>query len=151
MTVLVTKANSDYWYKIRVFNTMEDIQKVYDFLNKANEFYLATIEGDQPRVRVYGASLLFEGKLYFMAIKGTEAPNQLEKNPKFEICIFKNNVLRMSGKLVMDNRLEIREALVQKIPALGMSIGTENMIMYYVKDADASFYNLQGVYDSAHF
>ena len=57
----------------------------------------------------------------------------------------------MSGKLVMDNRLEIREALVQKIPALGMSIGTENMIMYYVKDADASFYNLQGVYDSAHF
>lgn len=40
---------------------MEDIQKVYDFLNKANEFYLATIEGDQPRVRVYGASLLFEG------------------------------------------------------------------------------------------
>lgn len=27
MTVLVTKANSDYWYKIRIFDTMEDIQR----------------------------------------------------------------------------------------------------------------------------
>ena len=130
---------------------MEDIQKVYDFLNKANEFYLATIEGYQPRVRVYGASLLFEGKLYFMAIKGTNAPDQLEKNPKFEICIFKNNVLRMSGKLVMDNRIEIRGALIKKIPALGESLGTENMIMYYVKDATATFSNLRGVYDVVHF
>ncbi len=130
---------------------MEDIQQVYDFLNKANEFYFSTLEGDPPRVRVYGASLLFAGKLYFMAIKGTNAPDQLEKNPKFEICIFKNNVLRMNGKLVMDNRIEVRGALIKKIPALGESLGTENMIMYYVKDATATFSNLRGVYDVVHF
>lgn len=130
---------------------MEDIQKVYDFLNKAGEFYLATIEDDQPRVRVYGACLLFENKLYFMAIKGSAAPDQLAKNPKFEICTFKNNVLRMSGKLVMDNRLEIRNALIKKIPPLGESLGADNMVMYYVTDATATFYNLRGEYDVAHF
>ena len=50
---------------------MEDIQKVFDFLQKAGTFYLATVEGDQPRVRPYGAKLLFEGKIYIMAFGKT--------------------------------------------------------------------------------
>ena len=130
---------------------MEGIQKVYDFLNRAQNIYLATIENDQPRVRVYGASILFEGKLYFMAIKNSNAPKQLAKNPKFEICTFKNIVLRMNGKLVLDDRSEVKQALIKKIPALGESLGEENMLMYYVTDATATFYNLQGVSDVINF
>lgn len=130
---------------------MEDIQKVYDFIDKAQNFYLATIEGDQPRVRVYGDSLLFEGKIYFMAIKGSNAPNQLAQNPKFEICTFKHNVLRMSGKLVLDDRAEVKQALIKKLPALSASLGEEGMLMYYVTDATATFYNMQGVYEVIKF
>ena len=52
---------------------MEAIQKVYDFLEKAGTFYLATVEGDQPRVRPYGAMLFFEGKIYIMAFGKTNA------------------------------------------------------------------------------
>lgn len=130
---------------------MEGIQKIYDFLNKAQNFYLATMDGDQPRVRVYGASLLYEGKLYFMAIKNSNAPKQLAENPKFEICTFKNYVLRMNGKLVMDDRAEVKQALIKKIPALGASLGEENMLMYYVTEATATFYNLQGVSDVIKF
>ena len=55
---------------------MEDIQKVFDFLQKAGTFYLATVEGDQPRVRPYGAKLLFEGKIYIMAFGKTNATRQ---------------------------------------------------------------------------
>ena len=39
---------------------MEATKKVFDFLEKAGTFYLATVEGDQPRVRPYGAMLYFE-------------------------------------------------------------------------------------------
>lgn len=130
---------------------MEGIQKVYDFINKAQNFYLATMEGDQPRVRVYGASLLYEDKIYFMAIKNSNAPKQLAENPKFEICTFKNIVLRMSGKLVLDDRAEVKQALIKKIPALGESLGEEGMLMYYVSDATATFYNMQGVSDVIKF
>ncbi len=130
---------------------MEDIQKVYDFIDKVQNFYLATIDGDQPRVRVYGASLLYEGKIYFMAIKGSNAPKQLALNPKFEICAFKHNMLRMSGKLVLDDRPEVKKALIKKIPALGESLGEEGMQMYYVTDATATFSNMQGVSDVIKF
>ena len=136
---------------IQYLTIMEDVQKVYDFINRAQHFYLATMDGDQPRVRVYGASLLYEGKLYFMAIKGSNAPDQLAKNPKFEICTFKNNVLRMTGKLVLDDRTEVKQALIKKIPPLGESIGEEGMLMYYVTDATATFYNLRGVTEVIKF
>jgi len=64
---------------------MEGIQIVYDFLEKAGTFYLATVEGDQPRVRPYGAMLFFEGKIYIMAFGKTNATVQIASNQKAEI------------------------------------------------------------------
>ena len=61
---------------------MEGIQKVYDFLEKAGTFYLATVEGDQPRVRPYGAMLFFENKIYIMAFGKTNATRQIAANPR---------------------------------------------------------------------
>ena len=52
---------------------MEAAKKVYDFLVEAKTFYLATVEGDQPRVRPYGAQLFYEGNLYLMAFGQTNA------------------------------------------------------------------------------
>ena len=52
---------------------MENVKKVYDFLENAGTFYLATVEGDQPRVRPYGAMLFYEGKIYIMAFGKTNA------------------------------------------------------------------------------
>ena len=71
---------------------MEGIQKVYDFLEKAGTFYLATVEGDQPRVRPYGAMLFFKDKIYIMAFGKTNATRQIAANPKAEICAFKGQI-----------------------------------------------------------
>ena len=104
---------------------MEAIQKVYEFLEKAGTFYLATVEEDQPRVRPYGAMLFFEGKIYIMAFGKTNATRQIAVNNKAEICAFKGQTLRIECKLVEDNRPEVGKALVDKMPV---------SVLYVVQD-----------------
>ncbi|MCR5180911.1 MAG: pyridoxamine 5'-phosphate oxidase family protein [Bacteroidaceae bacterium] len=123
---------------------MDDIKTVYEFLENAKTFYLATMEGNQPRVRPYGAMLFYDGKIYIMAFGKTNATRQIEANPKAEICAFKGQTLRIECKLVMDNRPEVGKALVEKMPVLKPALGEngENGVMYYLKDATASFYQM---------
>lgn len=123
---------------------MENIKKVYDFLDDAKSFYLATVEGDQPRVRVYGAILLFEDNLYIMAFGQTNATRQIQANPKAEICAFKGQTLRIECKLALDDRQAVKDAMMTKMPNLKAIAGEDGKgaMMYRVKDATATFYNL---------
>ena len=129
------------------------IEKVFDFLQKAGAFYLATVEGDQPRVRPYGAMLLFEGKIYIMAFGKTNATRQIAANQKAEICAFKGQTLRIECKLVEDNRPEVGRALVEKMPVLKPALGEngENGVMYYLKDATANFFNMMELAETIRF
>lgn len=119
---------------------MESVKKFYDLINEAGVFYLATVDGDQPRVRVYGASLLYDGKFYIMAMAGTNAPKQLAANPKAEICTMKGKILRMSCTFVEDSRPEVKQAMVDKMPHLKGALGEhgEGALMFYAKDATAT-------------
>lgn len=130
---------------------MEKLKKVYDFMDEVKTFYFATVEGDQPRVRVYGAVLLYENKIYLMVINGTKAPAQLADNPKFEICAFKGQWLRLSGTLVADERVEVKRAMIEKMPSLGKDLGEEGMLMYYIKDATAVFADMKGEIETIAF
>ena len=123
---------------------MADIKKVYDFLEDAGTFYLATVEGDQPRVRPYGAMLYYDGKIYIMAFGKTNATRQIADNEKAELCAFKGLTLRIECRLVEDSRPEVGRALVDKMPALKPALGEngENGVMYYLKDATATFFKL---------
>ena len=133
---------------------MEATKKVYDFLEKAGIFYLATVEGDQPRVRPYGAMLYFEDKIYIMAFGKTNATRQIAANQKAEICAFKGQTLRIACTLVEDNRPEVGKALVDKMPALknlGLGENGENGVMYYLKDAKADFFKMMELEESVYF
>lgn len=123
---------------------MEGIKKVYDFLEDAGTFYLATVEGGQPRVRPYGALLMFDGKIYIMAFGQTNATRQIAENNKAEICAFKGQTLRIECKLVQDDNPEVAKALIDKMPALKPALGEngENGVMYYLTDATATFYKI---------
>ncbi|MBR1475784.1 MAG: pyridoxamine 5'-phosphate oxidase family protein [Muribaculaceae bacterium] len=123
---------------------MEAVKKVYDFLEDAKSFYLATVEGDQPRVRVYGAILMFEDNLYLMAFARTNATKQIASNPKAEICAFKGKTLRVTCKLVEDNRQAVKDAMMAKMPSLKPITGEagENAVMLRVTEATATFFNL---------
>lgn len=133
---------------------MDSAKKVFDFLEKAGTFYLATVEGDQPRVRPYGAMLYFEDKIYIMAFGKTNATRQIAANPKAEICAFKGQTLRIECKLVEDNRPEVGKALVDKMPVLknlGLGENGENGVMYYLKDAKADFFKMMELVETVTF
>ncbi|MBR1464783.1 MAG: pyridoxamine 5'-phosphate oxidase family protein [Bacteroidaceae bacterium] len=132
---------------------MEAVKKVYDFLEDAKTFYLATVENDQPRVRPYGALLFFEDKIYIMAFGQTNATRQIAANPKAEICAFKGMTLRIECKLVEDNRPEVGKALVDKMPVLKPALGEngENGVMYYLTDATATFFKMMEEVETVKF
>lgn len=132
---------------------MEGIKKVYDFIDEVHNYYLATVEGDQPRVRVYGTILMYEDKLYIMAFSKSNATEQIAQNPKFEICAFKGKWLRLSGKLNHDNRQEVKNAMLAKMPSLKAAVGENGAgaQMYYISDATATFANMKGESETYNF
>lgn len=94
---------------------MEGIEKVYQFLDEAHTYYLATVEGDQPRVRAFGTALLYDGKLYIQTGKVKPVSKQIAANPKVEICAFKDGKwLRIAGELVNDDDKAVKEAMLEK-------------------------------------
>jgi len=116
------------------------MQKVYDFLKKAGTYYLATVEGDQPRVRPFGTVNVFEGKLYIQTGKKKPTAKQIEANPKVEICAFNEGEwIRLSGTLVEDDRFEAKKAMLDAYPELRAmySENDGNTVVYYFKNAAA--------------
>ena len=121
---------------------MSSIEKVYQFLEEAQTYYLATVEGDQPRVRPFGTALLYEGKLYIQTGKVKPVSKQIAANPKVEICAFKDGTwLRLAGELVNDDRREAKAAMLDKMPALKAmySADDDNTQVLYFKNATATF------------
>ena len=95
------------------------MEQIYKFLKEANVYYLATAEGDQPRVRPFGTVLLYEGKLYIQTGKVKPVSKQLAVNPKAEICAFKDGMwIRVAGELMEDDRVEVKKAMLDAYPEL---------------------------------
>lgn len=118
---------------------MEEICK---FLKEAGTYYLATVEGDQPRVRPFGTIHIFEDKLYIQTGKIKPVSKQLSENPKAEICAFKDGTwLRLSGTLVEDDREEARKSMLDAYPQLRAMYDENdgNTQVLYFKDATAVF------------
>jgi len=116
------------------------MHKVYDFLKEAGTYYLATVEGDQPRVRPFGTVLVFEGKLYIQTGKVKPVSKQIDANGKVEICAMKGDEwIRVTGTLVEDDRLEARQAMLDAYPSLQAMYKADdgNTVVYYFKDAVA--------------
>ena len=123
-------------------NHMEGIERVCKFLDEAKVYYLATADGDQPRVRPFGTAIVFEGKLYIQTGKIKPVSKQLARNPKAEICAFAGGQwVRVAGELVNDDRIEAKEAMLDKYPNLkGMYSATDdNTQVLYFRNATATF------------
>ncbi len=116
------------------------MQKVFDFLKQAETYYLATLDGDKPRVRPFGTVNIFEGKLYIQTGKKKPVSKQIAENPNVEICAFKNGEwLRLSGILVEDDRYEARKSMLDAYPNLRSMYDENdgNTQVFYFKDATA--------------
>ena len=120
------------------------MKETQEFLKSAGVYYLATVDGDQARVRPFGTAEIFEDKLYIQTGKSKDVYKQIESNPNVEICAFKDGVwLRVNGKLVSDDRIEAKEDMLNKNPELkSMYSATDsNTIVLYFESATATFYS----------
>ncbi len=116
------------------------MQRVCDFLKKAGVYYLATVDGDQPRVRPFGTVNIFEGRLYIQTGKVKPVAKQIEANPKAEICAMTGGEwIRVSGTLVEDDRFEAKKSMLDAYPDLRNMYDENdgNTAVYYFKDAVA--------------
>lgn len=120
---------------------MTEIEKVTQFLKEAETYYLATVEGNQPRVRPFGTAHLYEGKLYIQTGKVKDVSKQLLANPKAEICAFKDGEwIRVAGELVEDDRVEARQSMLDAYPSLQQMYSADdgNTQVFYFKNATAT-------------
>lgn len=117
------------------------MKETYEFLKECGVFYLATVEGDQPRVRPFGAINVFEDKLYIQTGKIKSVSKQMHDNNKVEICGFVNGEwIRVEAKVVSDDRLEAKESMLNNNPSLKSmySANDDNTEVLYLTDATAT-------------
>ncbi len=116
------------------------MERVVKFLKDAQVYYLATVEGDQPRVRPFGTAHIFEGRLYIQTGKAKDVSKQLIANPKAEICAFKDGEwIRIAGELIEDDRMEARQSMLDAYPSLQKMYAADdgNTQVFYLKNATA--------------
>ena len=116
------------------------MEQVYDFLNKCGYYFIATVDGDQPRVRPFGTVDIFEGKLYIQTGKVKNVSKQIQSNPKVELCAYNGEKwIRVSGKLVRDDRLEAKKHMLDSYPPLKTMYSAEddNTEVLYFESGEA--------------
>ena len=134
-----------------MYSNIEDVCK---FLKDAGAYYLATVENDQPRVRPFGTAHIFEGKLYIQTGKKKPVSKQLAANPKAEVCAFLNGTwVRITGKLIEDDRREARVAMLEAYPNLKAMYDPDdgNTQVLYFADAVAVFSSFTAAPETVKF
>ncbi|MDO5011552.1 MAG: pyridoxamine 5'-phosphate oxidase family protein [Intestinibacter bartlettii] len=117
------------------------MQEVYEFLKACGTYYLATVEGDQPRVRPFGTVDIFEDKLYIQTGKVKEVSKEMQANPKVELCAFNGQKwIRVAGEVVRDDRIEPKKHMLDSYPNLQAlyRADDDNTEVLYLKNATAT-------------
>jgi uncharacterized pyridoxamine 5'-phosphate oxidase family protein len=121
------------------------MNEVFKYLKECGTFYLATCDGDKPRVRPFGAIDIFEGKFYIQTGNIKDVFKQMMKNPKIEICAMHQDRtwIRIEATAVQDDRLEARQHMLDENPGLKRMYAADdgNCEVLYLKEATATIYS----------
>ena len=117
------------------------MEEILNYLKECGTFYIATTDGDQSRVRPFGAVAEFEGRLYIVTSNKKKVFKQLLDNPKLEISgMNKNTWIRLEAKAVLDDNRGAREKMLADCPSLTVLYSADDGLMevLYLKDAVAT-------------
>ena len=120
------------------------MKETWEFLKNSGVYYLATMDGDQPRVRPFGVAEIFEDKLYIQTGKSKDVSKQIQINNKVELSTFNNGRwIRVTGNLIRDDRVEAKKDILDKNPNLrGMyNENDDNTEVLYFENAKAVIYS----------
>lgn len=135
----------------------ENLKEVAEFLKECHVFFIATAEGNQPRVRPFGVAEVVDGKLYLTTGRKKDVYQQIEANEgRFEVCALKKNNsewVRVSGRLVDDDNAEVRQTILDRHKYLTrMYSATDgNFVAPYIADGEARFCSFNGEERSVKF
>lgn len=118
------------------------MSKINDFLTEAGVFFLATVDGDQPKLRPLGAHFEMDGKVLFGVGDFKDVYRQLIANPKTEIVAAKpdGHWLRYTGRAVFETDEKYANALLEASPRLKDIYNEQSgrkMMMFHLEDATA--------------
>ena len=119
------------------------MEEVKNFIKSCGAYFLATVDGDEPKVRPFGTIEIFEGKLYIQTGKSKNVSKQIQKNGKVQLCAMDKSGtkwLRLSGTLVRDDRREPKVHMLENYPSLKSmySPDDDNTEVLYFKNATAT-------------
>lgn len=120
------------------------MKETYDFLRQCNTYYLATADGDQPRVRPFGTVNIFENKLYIQTGKVKDVYKQIKANPKVEISgTINDRWIRVEATAIEDDRIEARQSMLDAYPSLKKMYKADdgNTVVFYLSNATATIYS----------
>jgi uncharacterized pyridoxamine 5'-phosphate oxidase family protein len=134
----------------------QPMNKVCNFLKQCGFYFIATTEGDQPRVRPFGTAAIFENKLYIQTGKRKNVAKQMMANPKIEICAYdesKSQWLRIEAIVVADERIEAKRYMLEQYPSLKAMYSAEddNTLVLYLQTVTATFYSFSGEPETVRF
>ena len=117
------------------------MHEVYEFLKAAGTYYLATVDGNQPRVRPFGTIDLYDGRLYIQTGKRKPVADQLKANPKIEIsAMYAGRWIRLEAEAILDERIEAQAHMLESYPSLEAMYapGDGNTEVYFLRNVSAS-------------
>jgi uncharacterized pyridoxamine 5'-phosphate oxidase family protein len=117
------------------------MQEVYEFLKKCDHYFIATVDGDRPKLRPFGTVNIFEGKLYIQTGKKKDVSKQMMKNPHIAICNKSGDQwVRIEAEAVEDDRVEAKQSMLDAYPNLKnmYSATDDNTQVLYLKNATAT-------------
>ncbi len=120
------------------------MNEVRDYLKESGMFFIATIDGDKPRVRPFGVAEIYEDKLYIQTGKRKNVFKQIEANSNVEICAFnKGTWIRIEGKLILDDRVEVKKYMLDQNPELRSMYNEndDNTAVLYFENGIATIYS----------
>ena len=133
---------------------MSNIEKVNEILDKSEEFYLATVDGDKPKVRPLGFHLLDGDKIYFGVGTFKAVYKQMEANPNVEIAAWDGeHFLRYYGVADLSKNEKIAEKAFELMPEIAeiyKANGWE-MGIFFLDKATAEIRNMMEVEETYEF
>lgn len=132
------------------------MESVYNYLKNVETYFLATIDGNKPKVRPFGTIDLYNGKLYIQTGLKKDVAKQLLANPNAEICAFNSKDgtwLRVSGKLILDDDRQARKHMLDAYPNLRSMYNEDdgNTAVFYFTEATAIFSSFTASPTIIHF
>ncbi|MDR0828089.1 MAG: pyridoxamine 5'-phosphate oxidase family protein [Desulfovibrio sp.] len=131
------------------------MQEVHNFIKSCGYYFLATVDGDQPKVRPFGTVAIYDGRIYIQTGKKKNVSRQMARNPKIEICAYdgKGKWVRIQAVAVNDDRREVKQFMLDSYPELKRMYAADddNTQVLYLKDVTARFHSFGGEAETVEF